>query len=239
MIQVEPSTKGRLEHRWRTFPYGNRLWQHHQGPSLKAGARSTVVLPLVLIAFLSAPSMSRGTSIVDFTTEDLIRWSHACLKVTVIAEATSSQRKTLRLNQADAQGNPETLLLAVDEIIYGEVPEQVAEISIPLGLQGAPSLRPGHTYLVFVNFSNHIEPILGHKWGTYEIYDDKVLDFAGRPVIARNETARSGNVVETRLRVSGGAEPSLRYPILKVLLVSLRAGLIRDGFVPLTLPLRP
>lgn len=185
------------------------------------------------LACLLIQVSAAATTVVDFTIEDLIRWSHACVRVRI--ENDPSQvaiQPSIRLARPHPGGGSEITHMVVEDVVYGSFPDYPTTLSIPSSIEGAPRLATGVSYLLFINFDNRIEPILGHQWGVYRVAGDSMLDFRGQPLVVREEEARDGRQREHRLRKAATSD-SLSYAQLRALILAFRDSIIQEGFIPL------
>ncbi len=183
----------------------------------------------LVVLFLAMAHSGHATTTIDFTLEDLVRFSHACVRVRIVPEESMSKASPHFSIKRTEWGTAQHHAIEVEEVIFGDLPSSQYTLVLPGELDGTPALERGETYVLFLNFDNRVEPIIGGRWATYLLDDDETLTVerrpldltAGRPRPASSRTATS----QSKLGVS--------YRDFREAIIATRAALLSRGFVPL------
>jgi len=173
---------------------------------------------VTLMICLGAVTSVHATVVIDFTLADLIRFSQVCARVRALESAEKAGWSTYRLEIVDS--------------VYGPA-QEIRELPLLQGVVGMPRLEPGHEYLIFVNLDNRIERIIGFQWGTYEIVEERLVSYGGRPITWQTTggakvAGLDGRLVEVDQTKTAPAEP-VSFEELRERIIALRGELVRTG----------
>lgn len=186
--------------------------------------KSYPILYCGLLLYLLVTTFSRvsATTVAEFTLSDQVAFSHACIRASVI-EVTHLEGVTVRYS------------LAVLDDIYGTVSGDRVTLDLLSPVVGNPVLRRGSEYVLFINWDNKIERLIGLKLGTYVVSEEEVLSYEHQPIVAEpvigQKVGLSGRrpPSDLRLRVQVGAQPLL-YESLRRWILQIRNELRQSGY---------
>ena len=168
-----------------------------------------------------------ATTVADFTIEELARFAHAGVRARVVA----TSRSDAGLARLD---------LDVDEVLFGQIPDSRLSLELDVSVAGMPELRLGDDVVLFLNFNNRVEKIIGLRWGTYRLRNGEMFDHDWRPLELTIETPVTrgtglANALEQRRpreflrRRLGGGGGSLPFAQMKTVVHAVRQRLIAEG----------
>jgi len=123
--------------------------------------KPTVVRACLLLFGLLAVSRAQATTVADFSVDDLVRHSQVGVRARVV-QAVEIDHEWTRYT------------LRVGEVLSGRLDTATFEIDLLRQIEGMPTLRSGDDLILFLNFDNRIEKVIGLRWGIQRVREGRV-----------------------------------------------------------------